>query len=150
MTIEEKLLVLETAIAATQVTPEDADTWIATAGAEKARADENAQAARPVRHAGPRSEARAGALQTVLGFGPKARCIMSLLTLLLVALFFVCALLGLMWLGKRFGSPLMQRIAQVAVGIAIVLAVVALLIWGLDYFGVLRTLSSVHVPVPRR
>ena len=75
---------------------------------------------------------------------------MSLLTILLVALFFVCALVGLLWLSNRYGFSLMKTITRVAVGIAILLAVIALLIWGLQYCGVLSTLSSVRVPVPRR
>ena len=75
---------------------------------------------------------------------------MSLLTILFVSLFFLCALLGLLYLSNRYGSPLMKTITRVAVGIAILLAVIALLIWGLEYFGVLSTLSRVHVPVPRR
>ena len=74
---------------------------------------------------------------------------MNLLTLILVLLVFVGALFGLMWLTNKYGSPLLKTLARVAVGIAVLLAVIALCIWGLEYFGVLSTISRVHVPVPR-
>lgn len=74
---------------------------------------------------------------------------MNLLSFLLVAFFFVGALLGLLWLSNRYGSPLTKTITRVAVGLALLLAVIALLIWGLDYFVVLNTLSRVRVPGPR-
>jgi succinate dehydrogenase hydrophobic anchor subunit len=77
------------------------------------------------------------------------RAPMNLLTAILLVLLFVGLLLGLLWLGRHYGSLLTQRIAQVAVGVAILLAVVALLIWGLEHFGVLDTLSRVRVPGTR-
>ena len=73
---------------------------------------------------------------------------MNLLTIILVLLVFVGALFGLMYLTNKYDTPLMKTLARVAVGIAVLLAVIALLIWGLEYFGVFSTFSRVHVPVP--
>jgi len=75
---------------------------------------------------------------------------MNLLTIILVLLVFVGALFGLMYLTNKYGTPLMKTLARVAVGIAVLLAVIALLIWGLEYFGVLSTISHVRIPVPGR
>jgi hypothetical protein len=44
----------------------------------------------------------------------------------------------------------MKSLTRGAVGVAILLAVIALLIWALDYFGAISILSRVHVPVPHR
>lgn len=64
---------------------------------------------------------------------------------LLAVIFIVLALVGLLWLGRTYGSPLTKKVTSVALGIAILLAVCAILIWLLNYFGVLSTLSSVHL-----
>jgi hypothetical protein len=73
---------------------------------------------------------------------------MSILTLILILAVVVGGVLGSFWLGRRYGSPLTLTIMRWVVGIALLLALIALLIWTLDYFGVINILSRVHVPVP--
>ena len=74
---------------------------------------------------------------------------MSLLTLVLVCAFVGAALWLLLYLGKH-GSPLLLTLARVAIGLAVLVAVIALLIWALDYFGAISILQHVRVPGPRR